>query len=87
MPISTIETEQNKRKYEKIQCLKAECLEIETEYKKLNILCDLQTEKEKLQEQLKTEIREAKQAVVEYETEKDHSRRDSVNGRKRQDEI
>ena len=65
------EAEQNKRKYEKIQCLKAECLEIETEYKKLNILCDLQTEKEKLQEQLKTEIREAKQAVVEYETEKE----------------
>ena len=28
-------------------------------------------EKEKLQEQLKTEIREAKQAVVEYETEKE----------------
>ncbi len=65
------EAEQNEKKYEKIECLEAECLELETEHKKLSTLCNLQTQKEKLQEQLKTEIKEAKQAVFEYETEKE----------------
>ena len=63
------EAEQNERKYEKIQCLEAECLELEKEHEKLNALCNLQTKKEEVQEQLKTEIKEAKQAVLEYETE------------------
>ena len=65
------EAEQNERKYEKIQCLETECLELEEKEKKLTALCKLQKQKEALQEQLKAEIKEAKQAVLEYETEKE----------------
>lgn len=65
------EAEQNERKYEKIQCLETKCLELEEKEKKLTALCKLQKQKEALQEQLKAEIKEAKQAVFEYETEKE----------------
>lgn len=65
------EAEQNERKYEKIQCLETECLELKEKEKKLTALCKLQKQKEALQEQLKAEIKEAKQAVLEYETEKE----------------
>lgn len=65
------EAEQNERKNEKIQCLETECLELEEKEKKLIALCKLQKQKEALQEQLKAEIKEAKQAVLEYETEKE----------------
>ena len=65
------EAEQNERKNEKIQCLETECLELEEKEKKLTALCKLQKQKEALQEQLKAEIKEAKQAVLEYETEKE----------------
>lgn len=65
------EAEQNERKNEKIQCLETECLELEEKEKKLTALCKLQKQKETLQEQLKAEIKEAKQAVLEYETEKE----------------
>lgn len=65
------EAEQNERKNEKIQCLETECLELKEKEKKLTALCKLQKQKEALQEQLKAEIKEAKQAVLEYETEKE----------------
>lgn len=65
------EAEQNERKNEKIQCLETECLELKEKEKKLTTLCKLQKQKEALQEQLKAEIKEAKQAVLEYETEKE----------------
>ena len=65
------EAEQNERKNEKIQCLETECLELKEKEKKLTALCKLQKQKEVLQEQLKAEIKEAKRAVLEYETEKE----------------
>ena len=65
------EAEQNERKNEKIQCLETECLELKEKEKKLTALCKLQKQKEALQEQLKAEIKEAKQTVLEYETEKE----------------
>lgn len=65
------EAEQNEKKREKIQSLLQESEEWKTKYEQLTEVCKFQKQKEKIQERLKTEIKAAKQAVFEYENEKE----------------